>query len=732
MNALILHGRSKRRTLLASLTRHLARSLTSGPLPTQPPAISKLLVANRGEIACRVLTSARKLGIPSVAVYSEADRAAKHVSLADEAFCIGPAPARDSYLRTDRILEVAQLTGTTAVHPGYGFLSENTDFAAALEGAGVAFVGPPASAIRSMGNKSEAKALMSAAGVPVVPGYHGADQANERLQAEADRIGYPVLVKAVLGGGGKGMKLAASRAEFMDALNSARREALAGFGDDRVLLERYVQRPRHVEVQVMADAHGAAVYLFERDCSVQRRHQKVIEEAPAPGISESFRRSIGESATAAATAVGYRNAGTVEFIMDTATGEYFFMEMNTRLQVEHPVSEAISGVDLVEWQLRVAAGERLPLTQDQLRIGGHAFEARIYAENPANNFLPAGGRLLRWRPPPGAAEFGPGAVRVDSGINQGDQVGVHYDPMIAKLIVHGPTREAALRTLHAALGETQVAGLPTNIEFMRRVTQDPDFQTGGVDTSFIAEHEDSLLERVAPGTDELCLAALIYAAPHASGEPSASTKAPCPEPWRQPSAFRVNHPARASVGFGHAPATGGLELDLVGAGGGVTLEGAALAEGSGLGAEARVEARHVEVTADRVSAELAGRRVRGDYVMHVSGEEEVLDLWVGGRASQFRRTVVRRWERTGAASAGAAAGRIRSPMPGKVVKVFVSVGDWVEEGQPLVAVEAMKMEHAVCAPFSGNVAELAAHVGAQVDDGHQLALVEAAPAEATA
>ncbi|RMZ56669.1 hypothetical protein APUTEX25_002758, partial [Auxenochlorella protothecoides] len=633
---------SKRRTLLASLTRHLARNLTSGPLPTQPPAISKLLVANRGEIACRVLTSARKLGIPSVAVYSEADRAAKHVSLADEAFCIGPAPARDSYLRTDRILEVAQLTGTTAVHPGYGFLSENTDFAAALEGAGVAFVGPPASAIRSMGNKSEAKALMSAAGVPVVPGYHGADQADERLQAEADRIGYPVLVKAVLGGGGKGMKLAASRAEFMDALNSARREALAGFGDDRVLLERYVQRPRHVEVQVMADAHGAAVYLFERDCSVQRRHQKVIEEAPAPGISESFRRSIGESATAAATA------------------EYFFMEMNTRLQVEHPVSEAISGVDLVD-----------------CASGADAFEARIYAENPANNFLPAGGRLLRWRPPPGAAEFGPGAVRVDSGINQGDQVGVHYDPMIAKLIVHGPTREAALRTLHAALGETQVAGLPTNIEFMRR---------GGVDTSFIAEHEDSLLERVAPGTDELCLAALIYAAPHASGEPSASTK-----PWRQPSAFRVNHPARASVGFGHAPATGGLELDLVGAGGGVTLEGAALAEGSGLGAEARVEARHVEVTADRVSAELAGRRVRGDYVMHVSGEEEVLDLWV-----------------------------------------FVSVGDWVEEGQPLVAVEAMKMEHAVCAPFSGNVAELAAHVGAQVDDGHQLALVEAAPAEATA
>ncbi|KDD74495.1 L chain of carbamoyl-phosphate synthase, partial [Helicosporidium sp. ATCC 50920] len=405
-----------------------------------PPAISKLLVANRGEIACRVFQTARRLGIPSVAVYSEADRDSKHVSLADEAICIGPAPARDSYLRADRLLEAAVRTGASAVHPGYGFLSENTDFAGALEAERIAFVGPPASAIKAMGDKAAAKKVMSAARVAVVPGYHGEEQGEDFLLRQARDVGYPLLVKAVLGGGGKGMKLARSESEFLEALRSARREALAAFGDERVLLERFVLDPRHVEVQVMADSLGNAVHLHERDCSVQRRHQKVVEEAPAPGLSEKQREALGASAVAAALAVGYRNAGTVEFIMDGRSGEFYFMEMNTRLQVEHPVTEAITGVDLVEWQLRVAAGEALPRTQDQIRVNGHAFEARIYAENPANNFLPAGGTLARWATPPGAAEFVPGApLRVDSGVRVGDGVGLHYDPMIAKLVVHGPS-----------------------------------------------------------------------------------------------------------------------------------------------------------------------------------------------------------------------------------------------------------------------------------------------------
>lgn len=690
-----------------------------------------------------MLTTAKRLGIPTVAVFSEADRHSKHVAMADEAYCIGPAAARESYLRGDSILLVAERSGATAVHPGYGFLSENSGFAAACEERGIAFVGPPASAILAMGDKSEAKALMSGAGVPVVPGYHGEEQSEGWLQEEAGRVGYPLLVKAVMGGGGKGMKLARDPAQFLDALHSARREAAAAFGDDRVLLERFITRPRHIEVQVFADSQGDAVYLFERDCSVQRRHQKVIEEAPAPGISADFRRSIGESAVAAAKAVGYRNAGTVEFIVDVDSGEYYFMEMNTRLQVEHPVSEAISGADLVEWQLRVAAGEPLPLRQEQLAIKGHAFEARIYAENPENGFLPAGGRVLRWRVPPGAAFFQDAPLRVDSGVQEGDTVGVHYDPMIAKLVVHGPDRPAALASLHSALQELQVSGLPTNVEFLKRITQNSEFQQGAVDTSFIAKHEAELLSAQPVAGDVLALAAVAFLRIAAARAEDSAPAAQLPGPWSLRNSFRVNHQFSCPVAFSHPRS--GTQHDLLVAcqpdgsllvsthAGGAAAHEAAGKGGSdgGHGAAATGSTRPLVVSSaelggDSLTAEVDGQRLRASWCLHSHGDEEVLDLWVGGSQYQFRRPVVRRWLRSGAAAQ--AVGSVVTPMPGKVVKVFV--GQWaaVEEGAPLVVVEAMKMEHTVRAPCAGTVAELHSFVGAQVEDGHVLAVVAAGAA----
>ncbi|KAL4431303.1 hypothetical protein ABPG75_006559 [Micractinium tetrahymenae] len=745
---------------------------SSGPVVSAAPgrpAISKLLVSNRGEIACRVLTTAKRLGIPTVAVFSEADRHSKHVAMADEAYCIGPPAARESYLRSDRILQVAERSGATAVHPGYGFLSENSGFAAACEERGIAFVGPPASAILAMGDKSEAKALMAAASVPVVPGYHGEEQAEGRLQEEAGHVGYPLLVKAVMGGGGKGMKLARDPAHFLDALHSARREALAAFGDDRVLLERFIARPRHIEVQVFADSHGDAVYLFERDCSVQRRHQKVspagqqhvgpclkrrlpvLPEAPAPGISGDFRRSIGESAVAAAKAVGYRNAGTVEFMVDVETGEYYFLEMNTRLQVEHPVSEAISGVDLVEWQLRVAAGEPLPLRQEQLAIKGHAFEARIYAENPENGFLPAGGRVLRWRVPPGAAFFQNAPLRVDSGVQEGDTVGVNYDPMIAKLVVHGPDRRAALASLHSALQQLQVSGLPTNVEFMKRITQNSEFQQGAVDTSFIAKHEAELLGAQPVGGGVLALAAVAFLRIAEARAQEGAPTAQLPGPWALSSSFRVNHQFSCPVAFSH-PRSGaqhelvvaferdGSRLVSTHTGGtaasehksgrssgssGSSHDGDQQGAGSG-GSVGPLVVSGAELGADSLTAEVDGQRLQASWCLHSHGDEEVLDLWVGGSQHQFRRPVVRRWLRSGAAAQ--AAGSVLTPMPGRIVKVFVEQGAAVEEGAPLVVVEAMKMEHTVHAPCTGTVAELHSFVGAQVEDGHVLAVV--APAAA--
>lgn len=702
------------------------RWLSGSALPaiSARPAIEKLLVANRGEIACRVLTTAKRLGIPTIAIFSEADRHSRHVAMADEAYCIGPAAARESYLRSDRILEVAARTGATAVHPGYGFLSENSAFAGACQEQGIAFVGPPASAILAMGDKSEAKALMSSAQVPVVPGYHGEDQAEHRLQEEAERVGYPLLVKAVMGGGGKGMKLAQEPSQFLDALHSAKREALAGFGDDRVLLERFIRRPRHIEVQVFADAHGNVVYLFERDCSVQRRHQKVIEEAPAPGITPEFRRSIGEAAVAAARAVGYQNAGTVEFIVDVDSGGssgqpqgFFFMEMNTRLQVEHPVSEAITGVDLVEWQLRVAAGEPLPVQQEELEIRGHAFEARLYAEDPVNNFLPAGGRVLRWSVPANAVFFQDGPLRVDSGVQRGDLVGVNYDPMIAKVICTGPDRATALASLHNALQQLQVSGLPTNTEFLKRITQNREFQEGAVDTSFIAKHERELLGAEPVEDSVLALAALVFQQT-AMRRAQEAVQGVLPGPWSLSSNFRVNLGLSCLVRFSHPGSGSEHELAVSRSRDGSMQVSSATS----------VAVTGVELGEDSVCAEVGGQRMAATWCLHSHGDEEVLDLWVAGSQYQFRRPVVRKWLRSGVSSQQA--GTVVTPMPGRIVKVLVSQGTTVEEGEALVVVEAMKMEHTVRAPCNGTVAELHSFVDAQVEDGHVLAVV--VPLEAAA
>ncbi|MEA3095264.1 MAG: 3-methylcrotonyl-CoA carboxylase alpha subunit, partial [Caballeronia sp.] len=467
---------------------------------------NKILIANRGEIACRVAATCKRLGVGSVAVYSDADAQAKHVAICDEAVHVGGAAASESYLRIEKIINAALETGAQAVHPGYGFLSENEDFARACEKVGLVFIGPPVEAISAMGSKAAAKALMQSASVPLVPGYHGDSQDPALLQKEADGIGYPVLLKASAGGGGKGMRVVEKSADFASALLSCKREAASSFGNDRVLIEKYLQRPRHVEVQVFADQHGNAVYLFDRDCSVQRRHQKVLEEAPAPGLSDEVRKAMGEAAVAAARAVNYVGAGTVEFIM-TGDGQFYFMEMNTRLQVEHPVTEMVTGLDLVEWQLRVASGEPLPLLQDQLKVNGHAIEARIYAENPSRGFLPSTGTLKHMRLPE-AVEFQlNGNVRIDSGVREGDTITPFYDPMIAKLIVHGRDRDDALLRMALALKQCEVVGPSTNIEFLHRIVVSVPFSEGDLDTGLIERHHDTLFApSTVPKTQALALA----------------------------------------------------------------------------------------------------------------------------------------------------------------------------------------------------------------------------------
>jgi len=665
---------------------------------------TKILIANRGEIACRVAATARRMGIKTVAVYSEADANAKHVAVCDEAVLIGPPAAKESYLRADKLIEVAKATGAQAIHPGYGFLSENEDFAEACAAAGIAFIGPPASAIRAMGSKSAAKALMEKAAVPLVPGYHGDNQDADFLQEQADRIGYPVLLKASAGGGGKGMRIVNKSAEFKDALGSCKREAINSFGDDKVLVEKYLTRPRHIEIQVFADTHGNCVYLFERDCSVQRRHQKVLEEAPAPGMTPERRRAMGEAAVAAAKAVGYVGAGTVEFIANQ-DGSFYFMEMNTRLQVEHPVTEMITGTDLVEWQLRVAAGEALPMRQDDLTINGHSIEARVYAENPEKGFLPSIGTLRHLRAPAAVAfELGgtpgmPAAVRVDSGVRQGDAISPFYDPMIAKLIVWGRDRKEALARMAQALSEYQIVGLASNIAFLKRLVEGKPFATADLDTGLIERNNDTLFPPAQPASVKV-LALAAAALLTTEREHVHAT-----DPWAQMSGWRMNATMLRTLAFADEahpyPLTIGYERDhwsLQHAGGTVAVR---LAKHEG----------------DDYTLKVGDTTVRGAVVR----EGDTFHVFHDGLHAilNFNDPLEHAGESEGEG------GRLTAPMPGKIVAVLVENGKAVEKGAPLLIMEAMKMEHTISAPAAGTVEEVLYAVGDQVAEGAQLLAFQA-------
>jgi len=638
--------------------------------------IKSLLIANRGEIACRIIRTARAMGIRTVAVYSDADAKALHVRMADEAVHIGPSPARESYLVGDKIIAAAKATKAQAIHPGYGFLSENADFAQAVIDAGLIWVGPKPDSIRAMGLKDAAKKLMAEAGVPVTPGYLGEDQSPKHLQKEADAIGYPVLIKAVAGGGGKGMRRVDAAKDFADALDSCKREAASSFGDDRVLIEKYILSPRHIEVQVFGDSHGNVVHLFERDCSLQRRHQKVIEEAPAPGMDEATREAVCGAAVRAAKAVNYEGAGTIEFIADASEGlradRIWFMEMNTRLQVEHPVTEEITGQDLVEWQLRVASGEKLPKKQDELSINGWAIEARLYAEDPAKGFLPSVGMITTFD------ILAP--ARKESGVEEGDEISPFYDPMIAKIIVHDVDRSKAVRGLRKACRNTQVSPIKTNAGFLARLLDHPVFTTAAFDTDFIVEHADELA--ISPHLQEALLddavtmqLAISLAKGHwcpPSIEHSYFDRFES-DPWRQNYGFRLNADDQDVVTF-------------------------------------KVEGRTVRrrLPGDYFSRRIEGKPRSDGAVVFKSGEALI---------------ALSRWD--GTVGHGVADGAILAPMPGKVTSVEVAAGDAVTKGQRLLTLEAMKMEHGLVAPFDGVVAELNAKAGAQVQVDTVLARIEA-------
>ncbi len=638
--------------------------------------IRTLLIANRGEIACRIIRTARRMGIRTVAVHSDADARALHVEMADAAVRIGPAPVGESYLRGEPIIAAARESGADAIHPGYGFLSENPGFAEAVVAAGLTWVGPPASAIRAMGLKDAAKRLMEKAGVPVVPGYHGEAQELVLLAGKAREIGYPVLIKARAGGGGKGMRRVDDPDDFAEALAGARREAKAAFGDDRVLVEKYVASPRHIEVQVFGDSHGSAVHLYERDCSAQRRHQKVIEEAPAPGMTDEVRAAMTSAAVKAAKAIGYEGAGTIEFIADGSgplrPDGFWFMEMNTRLQVEHPVTEMVTGVDLVEWQLRVAAGEPIPLQQDQIRLSGHAFEARLYAEDAAKGFLPATGTLHHLTFP--AAPW----LRIETGVREGDAITPWYDPMIAKIVAHGPDRATALGRLADAIEATEVAGCTVNAGFLAALSRNDDFAAGKVDTGLIARKQEALTAVPEPTAAQIASAALAASGLHAPhGD----------DPWD------------AFAGYSHF---------------------------GGLGR--RVSLKRGEVTILATVAPDTGGRAR----VRIGEEDRTLDLDCGAAVIPGAIAVFTRGHALTFAvpdplardeDAGASANRLTAPMPGLVKVVRVSGGDAVRKGQPLLVLEAMKMEHTIAAPHDGIVAEIALE-GSQVVDGAVLVRFE--------
>ena len=657
-----------------------------------------LLIANRGEIACRVAATARRLGIRTIAVYSDADAGAKHVVSCDAAVHIGGSAARESYLKSDTILQAALAQGAQAIHPGYGFLSENADFASACAKAGVSFVGPPPSAIAAMGSKSASKTLMEKAGVPLVPGYHGDNQDPEFLKQQADLIGYPVMIKASAGGGGKGMRVVTGAQDFAGALASCKRESASSFNDDRVLIERYVQQPRHIEIQVFCDSQGNGVYLFERDCSVQRRHQKVIEEAPAPGMTQERRSAMGDAAVAAARAVNYVGAGTVEFIVEPS-GRFYFMEMNTRLQVEHPVTEMITGLDLVEWQLRVANGEALPLTQEQLVRNGHSIEARIYAENPDKNFLPSVGTLAYFALPPHTA-FANAEIRVDGGVRMGDTISPFYDPMIAKLIVWGKDRDQARARMVQALAQTKVVGVHTNVAFLTRLMTDTAFATGDLDTGLIERQRSTLLPPAAPARPEalaLAVAALLGCeAPSPSGN----------DPWAQTDGWRVDGVYRRELLWAEQEVVHRCVLQRQGAVQVLEIEGECYP----------FKQRKCETTfagAFEFELTLGAALVLGTVVLR--GER--YEVFSSGKMSSLIR-------QNPLAQAGGGqvelAGGLTAPMPGKVIAVHVSPGDKVKRGQALLVMEAMKMEHTIAAPTDSVVKALLYAVGDQVSEGAAL------------
>lgn len=663
--------------------------------------IKRVLIANRGEIACRVIRTCKRLGLAAIAVYSDEDAKALHVELADEAYRIGSASPCESYLNVGAVLEAAKKAKADAIHPGYGFLSENADFAQSVKKAGMIFIGPSPEAIRAMGGKSESKILMTKAGVPLVPGYHGEAQDEKTLLAEAAKIGWPVLLKASAGGGGKGMKIVRADAEFTDALASAKREAKASFGNDKILIEKYLEKPRHVEIQVFGDSHGNYVYLFERDCSIQRRHQKVIEEAPAPHFPEKTRGAMGAAAVDAAKAIKYEGAGTVEFLLDE-DGKFYFMEMNTRLQVEHPVTEMITGQDLVEWQIKVAQGEKLPLAQKDLKISGHAIEARIYAEDPANNFLPQAGRIAYLR-------FAGGEdVRVDTGVRgclegDGDKISIDYDPMIAKLIVWGQDRKSAVAEMHRALAKTRIGGLRTNLAFLARIAGSPAFLAGNLSTKFIEQNQDELLPAVKPASDRVLGLAILGLLAERTRK-AALMQGGGHSPWNALSGWWLNTDSNETITLIDGERERAV---LVRTPKGSLMPEIALPDGK-------------TVRAQIVLAE-------NDRAFHAVIDGEAMDAVVlrnGGHLSVHYDGGVFDLGWKDPLDAGSAleekSGKLTAPMPGRVVAVHVKQGSEVKKGQPLVIIEAMKMEHTLIAPVDGIIDRIGANVGDRVDEGLEL------------
>ncbi|XP_078430926.1 methylcrotonyl-CoA carboxylase alpha chain isoform X2 [Wolffia australiana] len=730
-----ISGKLRRIWNPCSCRRRLFSSASSSS-GTEVSGIEKILVANRGEIACRIMRTARRLGIRTVAVFSDVDRDALHVRSADEAVRIGPPPARASYLDASAILDAALRTGAQAIHPGYGFLSESAKFAQLCEAKGLTFIGPPASAIRDMGDKSASKKIMGMAGVPLVPGYHGEQQDAEFLKREADKIGYPIIIKPTHGGGGKGMRIVQQPKEFMDSLLGAQREAAASFGINTILLEKYIMRPRHIEVQVFGDKQGNVIHLNERDCSLQRRHQKIIEEAPAPRISKDFRFHLGEAAVSAAKAVSYHNAGTVEFIVDTISGEFYFMEMNTRLQVEHPVTEMIVGQDLVEWQIRVANGEPLPLSQSQVPLNGHAFEARIYAENVPKGFLPAAGVLHHYCP----VEVSQ-TVRVETGVVQGDAVSVHYDPMIAKLVVWGEDRKSALIKLKDCLSKFQVAGLPTNIDFLQKLANHQSFAEGLVETHFI-EHfkSDLFVESGSTALKETYSIAEINAAFAVAcmcsfiREKSEATfrRGDLLHMWYSDPPFRMHHSAKQIFELEWDEESDGSKTEILKIYLHYQPDGSYLIE-TGSDASNKLEVKvtrlgnsNFRVDANGLISDISLASFTKENYMHIH-------LWHGGRHHHFRQKIEPKWSHEDVSghhpvatdpSSNHPRGSILAPMAGLVVKVLVENGAMVEAGQPVLVIEAMKMEHVVRASRSGCVSGLHVSSGQQIFDNEALFVVK--------